>query len=183
MAPRLDWPSIIRRHFGQILRHRAEADDLMKRLESDFEEARPLLKVRLYPADTPLDPSAVQHPAEGLLAALVYDLPETVMSVSKDHIARWAIPADELFKIALENVRNEPGIQDELLEIPGRVSFHILNGSSFFTATERVGCDTKLASAARPKWRSRATATMYRSSVSVTACATASTAAPPRPSR
>jgi hypothetical protein len=137
-APRLDWPSIIHRHFGQILRHRAEADDLMKRLESDFEAAWPLLKVRLYPADTPLDPSAVQHPAEGLLAALVYDLPETVMSVSKDHIARWGMPADELFKIALENVRNEPGIQDELLEIPGRVSFHILNGSSFFTATQAL---------------------------------------------
>jgi hypothetical protein len=143
-APRLDWPHIIRRHFDQILRHRAEAGDLMNRLESDFEAARPLLKVRLYPADTPLDPSAVQHPAEGILAALVYDLPETVMSVSKDHIARWGRPAGELFKIALDNVRGEPGIQDELLEIPGRVSFHILNGTSFFTATHALLLEQRL---------------------------------------
>lgn len=137
-APRLDWPSIVRRHFDQILRHRAEAEDLMKRLERDFETARPLLKVRLYPADTPLDPDTVQHPAEGLLAALVYDLPETVMSVSKDHIRAWGRSAGELFKIALDNVRNEPGIEDEVLEIPGRVSFHVLSGASFFTATQAL---------------------------------------------
>jgi hypothetical protein len=34
------------------------------------------------------------------------------------------------------------------------------SSSSFFTATDSVGCDTKQLSAARPKWRSRATATM-----------------------
>jgi len=34
------------------------------------------------------------------------------------------------------------------------------SSSSFFTATESVGCDTKQVSAALPKWRSRATATM-----------------------
>ena len=34
------------------------------------------------------------------------------------------------------------------------------SSSSFLIATDSVGCDTKHASAARPKWRSRATATM-----------------------
>jgi hypothetical protein len=33
------------------------------------------------------------------------------------------------------------------------------SSSSFFTATDSVGCDTKHACAARPKWRSRDTAT------------------------
>ena len=34
------------------------------------------------------------------------------------------------------------------------------SSSSFLIATDSVGCETKQASAARPKWRSRATATM-----------------------
>ncbi len=41
------------------------------------------------------------------------------------------------------------------------------SSSIFFTATDNVGCDTKQASAALPKCFSRATATMYLSSVSV----------------
>src|SRR4051812_23032207 len=41
------------------------------------------------------------------------------------------------------------------------------SSSSFLIATDSVGCDTKHASAARPKCFSRATATMYFSSVSV----------------
>src|SRR3954469_20884686 len=43
------------------------------------------------------------------------------------------------------------------------------SSSSFLIATESVGCDTKHASAARPKCFSRARATMYLSSVSVMA--------------
>jgi hypothetical protein len=41
------------------------------------------------------------------------------------------------------------------------------SSSSFLIATDSVGCDTKQASAALPKCFSRATATMYLSSVSV----------------
>src|SRR5690606_448658 len=41
------------------------------------------------------------------------------------------------------------------------------SSSSLRMATDKVGWLTKHASAARPKWRSRATATMYLSSVSV----------------
>src|SRR6478736_10478239 len=44
------------------------------------------------------------------------------------------------------------------------------SSSSFLMATDRVGCETKQASAALPKCRSRATATMYLSSVRVIAC-------------
>src|SRR5205809_1249532 len=52
--------------------------------------------------------------------------------------------------------------------LPRSNSFTSSSSSSFLIATLKVGCETKQASAARPKWRSRATATMYRSSVSVT---------------
>jgi hypothetical protein len=143
-APRLDWPNILHRHFGQLLRHRSEVDGLMKRLEGDFEEARPLLKVRLYPTDTPLDPAVTPHPAEGLSAALVYDLPETVMKVSKDHLAAGGKPAEDLFKIALENCRDEPGIEEQTIEIPGGVKFQILAGDSFFTATQMLLLEQRL---------------------------------------
>src|SRR5207253_5748912 len=49
-------------------------------------------------------------------------------------------------------------------------SFTSSSSSSFLMATDKVGCDTKHASAALPKCFSRATATMYLSSVSVMGC-------------
>ncbi|MNT52395.1 hypothetical protein D3C72_1894190 [compost metagenome] len=52
-------------------------------------------------------------------------------------------------------------------EVPRSKICTLSSSSSFLIATDSVGCDTKQASAARPKWRSRATATMYLSSVSV----------------
>jgi len=44
--------------------------------------------------------------------------------------------------------------------LPRSKIFTSSSSSSFLIATDRVGWDTKQASAARPKWRSRATATM-----------------------
>ena len=51
------------------------------------------------------------------------------------------------------------GVTETSLELRSK-SVTPSSSSSFFTATESVGCDTKHASAAWPKCRSRATATM-----------------------
>jgi hypothetical protein len=50
--------------------------------------------------------------------------------------------------------------RDADLGAPRSKSFTSSSSSSFLIATLSVGCETKQASAARPKWRSRATATM-----------------------
>ena len=62
-------------------------------------------------------------------------------------------------RCACSTMRVPPGVT---VTSPGPRSNSVTpsSSSSFFTATDSVGCDTKQASAARPKWRSRATATM-----------------------
>ena len=61
--------------------------------------------------------------------------------------------------VAVKKLEDELGVT--LFERgPGEVSVTPSSSSSFFTATDSVGCETKQVSAARPKWRSRATATM-----------------------
>src|SRR5688572_10584295 len=68
---------------------------------------------------------------------------------------------------AWRTISSPSGVTETSLALRSN-SFTSSSSSSFLMATDSVGCDTKQASAARPKCFSRATATMYLSSVSVT---------------
>src|SRR2546421_1501604 len=75
-APRRKWPEIVRNHFDTILRIAGSATSELDELASDFERARALLKVRLYPEDMAGREFIVSRsPAEGIISALVYDFP------------------------------------------------------------------------------------------------------------
>src|SRR5262249_32660695 len=63
-------------------------------------------------------------------------------------------------------ISSPSGVTDTSLALRSN-SLTSSSSSSFLMATDSVGCETKQASAARPKCFSRATATMYLSSVRV----------------
>src|SRR5262249_21744101 len=104
--PRGAWPAAIRHHFDVAfdVKDGQAADELAK----DWSLAKRERKLRLYVEHHVPDVPVVAWPiAEGLLAVLTFDLPDTVISVRKEDRERWAVPDDELFRIALENVKNE----------------------------------------------------------------------------
>ena len=114
----------------------------------------------------------------------------TTYGITNEEANRWGLPCGGTLQLVLEPLSAASGIA-ELLEtigkqqlvsrrleidtgkvtltsvVPRSNSLTSSSSSSFLMATESVGCDTKQASAALPKCRSRASATMYLSSVRV----------------
>lgn len=135
-SPRRFWAKLIADHFDMVLQTAKSAESSLDRFENDFEAAREVLKVRLYPSDMPnRDFMVFREPADGLIAALVYDLPQSVASVHKDHAEKWGKSEDELFALGLENVKAEGLIQPSIVEVPGGATVTALTGGSFFTAS------------------------------------------------
>jgi hypothetical protein len=137
-----EWPGIVAGHFGRVLTHGAEAIGEIDRLSADFEEARGLIKVRLYPAEVAAHEayrSAVTtSPMPDVLATLVYDMPETIITVHREHAESWGVPPDDLFAIALANVRDGDPVKAEPLDLDDGTPLTVLSGESFFTASHAL---------------------------------------------
>ncbi|MEW6223734.1 MAG: hypothetical protein AB1627_03820 [Chloroflexota bacterium] len=127
------WPAIVSQHFDNLVG--AAAGDLEP--PTAFEEARALLKVRIYPSDQPMvsDGGVVSSPlAPGLARVLVFDLPTTVATVPRDRLADWP-PVDELFAIATSNLRDEPAPSHEAVSLDSGGTIDVHMGDSFFVAS------------------------------------------------
>jgi hypothetical protein len=138
-AARKEWPAIVHRHLDQVFMAVSTSSSDIDRFAADFDAAAPLLKVRLYASDTAgRDMMVVKPVAEGIIAALVYDLPTTVVSVHKDHVAQWGRPHEELFRLGMDHVRAEEGGRTETIDLGGVSQLAMIEGDSFFTASRAL---------------------------------------------
>jgi hypothetical protein len=110
MAGRDAWQGTIASHFDNLM----AAEDAQTKIDEmgrDLDAVRSMLKIRLYPAPNlggiDANPPVSWELAPGLVAAFVYDLPTTVMSVNAEHITSWGRDRDELLAIAMDNVRTD----------------------------------------------------------------------------
>src|SRR6266545_1834605 len=124
---------------------RSEFEDV----DMPYQDARSMLKVRLYPESmlqghVDEAPVVARHLAPGLLAVVARDLPETVEAVPREHAAAWGIPDDELFRLGYANVadQDQPQVQTRRLD-PG-FELTTLSGESFFTTTNALWPDRYL---------------------------------------
>jgi hypothetical protein len=118
-------------------------------VEMPYQDARSMLKVRLYPESmlqghVDEAPVVARHLAPGLLAVVARDLPETVEAVPREHAAAWGIPDDELFRLGYANVAGQdlPQVQTRRLE-PG-FELTTFSSESFFTTTNALWPDRYL---------------------------------------
>jgi len=136
---RSEWESTIREHFDNAFRSTRDSEELDARSGS-LDGVKSCLKVRLYHTDylAQMGDTGLIHrvPAEGLIETLVYDLPGSVRTVPPDHVDKWGVPEDELFRIGLDNVRSEqpPPVRQQFDVGKGAV-LQALVGDSFFTAS------------------------------------------------
>jgi hypothetical protein len=138
-TPLHEWPGVVAEHVGRSLDLAAEGVDTAEQMARDFDRARQCLKVRLYPSDVGGDIFlTVREPMADVRAVLVFDMPETIHSVHQDHVDAWGRPLDELFAIALANVKAGDPVDPKTFEIVPGASVSLLGGGSFFTASHAL---------------------------------------------
>jgi hypothetical protein len=130
-----DWSRVIAMHFSNLL---ATMGRDLDALAADYDQARPVLRVRLLPdesmAGVPL-PEAVTRPiAPGILGVLVFDFPDSTASVHRDHLAGWPVDVDGAFAQGLANLDGEPMPVREDVD-QDEVRFTLWLGDSFYVAT------------------------------------------------
>jgi hypothetical protein len=112
ISAREEWASIIAEHL-QIALSPDPAE--LTRALADFEVARHCLKVQVLSEHQLLArwENGVNYRlvAPGLAAVLCCDLPKCVELVEPRQVRGWKKSLDELMAIAVENVRNDPGLR------------------------------------------------------------------------
>jgi hypothetical protein len=136
--PRDAWAAAMRQHFDIALdpNNSKGADELAK----DWSLAREALKIRLYREDHL--PNGVElvtwHVAEGLVAVLTFDLPDSVISVRKPDRDTWDVSDEELYETALENVRREGLLVANKIPVGDSASVYVLEGGATFFAASHA---------------------------------------------
>ena len=137
-AGRSEWPTTIREHFDNAFRSSRDSEELDAKADR-LEAVRAALKVRLYHTDylDQMGSEGLIHrvPAEGLIETLVYDLPGSVRTVPPDHIRKWGMSTEDLFRVGLENVMAEPPPERQTFDVGKGAVIQALVGDSFFTAS------------------------------------------------
>jgi hypothetical protein len=133
------WADQLQEHFDRMFRAQAESEAVIAAAEADFEKARPMLRVRLYPEDVRSSVAGehmvARDVAPGILSTLVYDLPDTVMSVPQSHADGWGRSLDELFRAGTENARAEGRLEAVSMPLDGGAELTLLQGETFYASS------------------------------------------------
>jgi hypothetical protein len=129
-------PGVVREHFDNLA---AAAED---EIPTDFETARPLLRVRIAAPDyvAYIDAPMARPVADGLVAVLAVDSPTAAHLVSREVVAPWGRGEDELFAAGLAGVREEEGLATQAFDVQG-ARLTALTGESLYTATWALWAD------------------------------------------
>jgi hypothetical protein len=129
------WPTLIAAHFDTL---RATTGRDLDVLADDYEQAGPILRIRLMPDESmggvPIAESVSRPVAPGILAVLVLDFPDSTATVPRDAVAAWPVDLDTAWHRALANLDGDPRpLRDDVSD--ERARFTIWYGDSFYVAT------------------------------------------------
>jgi hypothetical protein len=142
--PRDAWADAVAHHFDVAfdVKDGRAAEELAK----DWALAKAHVKLRLYREEhLPSIPLVTWHVANGLVAVLTFDLPDTVISVRHPDRTTWPVSDEDLYEVALENVRKEGHLRSNEVDIGDGASIHVLEGGqTFFAASHCLFLDEYL---------------------------------------
>ncbi|MDR0508895.1 MAG: hypothetical protein LBG63_03610 [Candidatus Methanoplasma sp.] len=121
-----EYPEMAEHHF--TLMFESETFEAGLALD-DFEKIKQYIGVRLYGkeyiAGFGKDIMICRPFAEGVFAALIFDLPQTVRNISRFNADKWNRSDDELFDIGIENIRRSYRLETQEVELGGDTVFTI----------------------------------------------------------
>ncbi len=130
---------IVRNHF-EMMRKSENFMEVFVNQINDFEFVRSFIGTRLYHPDhlsgQLKDKVIHKSVADGIIAMLVFDLPQTIMSVQTDQLAVWGMTAEELFEIGIHNIRENYNFEvvdlDAGVPLKAVVQDHFFGGNILF---------------------------------------------------
>ena len=135
--PREAWAGAVKHHFDVAFD--VKDGKTAEELSQDWALAREHVKLRLYQRDNLPDvPLVTWEIADGLVAVLTFDLPETVISVRLEDREQWGVTDDDLYDVALANVRAEGLLPTKDIELGERASLQLLEGGTTFFAASHA---------------------------------------------
>lgn len=122
-------------HFEALIRTN-QFDKEFKKIIDDFEQVKEYIAVRLYPDDyVPETAKAVsirKHFAGDIIALLVFDLPDSVMSITSEVADKWNKTPEELFETGIQNIKNKYPLNISKQKV-GELEIWFVQGNHFFT--------------------------------------------------
>lgn len=132
------WAAATRHHFD--IAFDVKDDRTAEELSHDWALARERVKLRLYVrSNLPNMPLVTWEVADGLVAVLTFDLPDTVITVRLEDREEWDVEDDDLYDIALANVRGEGLLPTATIDLGEGASLQLLEGGrTFFAASHAL---------------------------------------------
>jgi hypothetical protein len=135
-AGQSQWGRLISEHVRAVLAA-TELHEERQQLAQSLENVRERLVLRLYPEDyfpagmTPV----IRRDIPGLVTALMLDWEESAAAVRTELADAWGVERDELFRVALENVRRlEKGNAPTRLVEDEEGGLHMLEGRGIYAS-------------------------------------------------
>ncbi len=134
--PIKDWEYRINYHFDALEKTHAFGKEIDSQ-KNDFEAMKQYVAVRIYPvgyiAQVGADHFLLKNISEGLVAALVFDYPDSIQNIQEKDIEGWNKEEEELFKIGQENVKKNNSLELNKQAMTG-YSVYTVDSDHFFAA-------------------------------------------------
>ncbi|MFZ6654086.1 hypothetical protein [Undibacterium sp. TJN19] len=139
------WPALIASHFTATENARQSATPTID-AASEFAKIANALTIRLYPADyyssVPAASAAISRSdLDGTISALVIDLPEAVLPVTRDMSRAWGKTDAELFAHALRWLKRDKNIESGALELGQGITVRLVASDGFYAASQALNLE------------------------------------------
>ncbi len=140
------WREIVFQHFDSVYSSIVE-EDFSAAKGASFEQIRSQLAVRLQP-DQILNSEASEHIVyrvhlPGTVSLLALDMPTAISSVTWEMVQGWNKTVDELFEIALDNIKQQPFPKPDTVTADDGTELISFFGDDFFVTTRALFFSTQ----------------------------------------
>jgi hypothetical protein len=105
-----NYKEIVKKHFDSLMRTN-QFDKEFKKIIHDFNQIKEYIGVRLYPIDyvshIGKELTIGKDFAGNIYAMLIFDLPDSVVSIKPEEAEKWGKTWEELFDLGLQNIKTK----------------------------------------------------------------------------
>ncbi len=146
-VPQEQWPTAVAAQVESLLKAEVDEETLQTEVH-DFDKVRSRIKMRLYPEELLQAEAAkvlvLRTLAPGIVAGLVFDMPNLIVNVTPEMVKKWDKREDDLFPLSLSNILADGVVQPKEIGEPQGPKIWVLGGPSTLVASHVLLLDRYL---------------------------------------